>query len=219
MSEINSTETTITLTESTHEPPGRGERADAVANRALILETADALFAAQGVANVNMAEIAKTAGVGKGTLYRRFANKGELCLALMDTQMRTFQETMLVRMREMSAQSVPALDQLAAFLDALVLFTDQHYPLLCEVQQHRDALDEIGVARPHFWQYMTVRGLLEKARQEGSLPADADTPFLAEALLAPLTASLFRYQLNHLGFSLARISAGLQTIISGLGNS
>lgn len=216
MIKVNLMDTSFPLELNSNEQPGRGERADAAANRALILETAEALIAAHGVAQVNMADIAQAAGVGKGTLYRRYANKGELCLALMDTQMQNFQDTMLARMRKMTTQNVSALDQLIAFMDALVLFTDQHYPLLCEVQQHSDALDEIGIARPHFWQYMTVRGLLEKAMQEGDLPPDTDTPFLAEALLAPLTASLFRYQLNRLGFSLEQISAGLQTILVGI---
>jgi len=37
-----------------------------------------------------MQEIARAAGVGQGTLYRRFANKGQLCMALVDTQMSDF---------------------------------------------------------------------------------------------------------------------------------
>ena len=43
--------------------PIRQERADAVANRALILETAETLFAEKGVAAIHMADIAKEAGV------------------------------------------------------------------------------------------------------------------------------------------------------------
>ena len=196
----------------------RSERRDAVANRALILETADALFAQHGVANVCMAAIAQAAGVGKGTLYRRFANKAELCLALMDTQMREFQEAMLNRMRQLTAQGVFQLEQLDQFLDALVYFVDRHHPLLCEVQ--REGLlagaGEHDLQRPHFWQHMTINGLLQTAVTAGELPPDLDTVYIADALLATLNASLFRFQREGRGFSLERISAGLRRLVTGL---
>jgi AcrR family transcriptional regulator len=59
------------------------KRADAVANIARILTAAAQLFAEQA--------IEATAGIGKGTLYRRFPTKGDLCLALLQAQLTTFQ--------------------------------------------------------------------------------------------------------------------------------
>ena len=85
----------------------KSERRDAAENREHILRIAESLFAEQGVASVNMADIAKAAGVGKGTLYRRFANKGELCLALMDDQFREFQDIMLDRFRQLTRERPP----------------------------------------------------------------------------------------------------------------
>ncbi|MCB9444428.1 MAG: TetR family transcriptional regulator [Ardenticatenaceae bacterium] len=200
------------------EPSGRSERRDAAANRALILETADSLFAQHGVANVTMADIAEAAEVGKGTLYRRFANKGELCLALLDTQMRDFQEEMLGGMRQLSEQNVSRLEQLEQFLDALVYFVDRHSPLLCEVQREGllAGLAEHDLQQPHFWQHMTVSGLLIGAIQNGELPSDLDVAYVADALLATLNASLFRFQREGRGFSLERISAGLRRLAAGL---
>jgi AcrR family transcriptional regulator len=49
-------------------------RSDARDNRELILATARAVFAAEGL-NVPMREIARRAGVGTATLYRRFPTK------------------------------------------------------------------------------------------------------------------------------------------------
>ena len=60
------------------------ERADAVRNRAVILATAQKLFAEKGVENVSMDAIACGAGVGKGTLFRRFGDRASLVRALIE---------------------------------------------------------------------------------------------------------------------------------------
>lgn len=194
----------------------RTERADAAANRALILETAERLFAEHGVGAVNMADIAEAAEVGKGTLYRRFANKAELCMALLDTQLQEFQETMLARMRVQTAERVSYRDQLDQFIDSLVYFTEIHSPLLCEVQRSDLATEGPNLNRPHYWLYMTVRGLLQGAVQAGELSAHLDLDYVAEAILSPLRAEVFGFQRQVRGFSLERISAGLRSIVAGL---
>src|SRR3954470_614745 len=63
--------------------PGRPLRADAARNRTLILEAARDAFAAGGL-EVGVEEIARRAGVGKGTLYRRFPTKEALVRAIFD---------------------------------------------------------------------------------------------------------------------------------------
>lgn len=196
----------------------RPERSDAAANRALILQTAEELFAARGVAEVSMADIAQAAGVGKGTLYRRFANKGELCLALMDSQMREFQDNMLARLRQMTINGAPRLEQLASFLDALVYFSDNHLPLLCEVQRTGSLKDivEPSLDRPLYWQYLTANTLLSAAAAAGEVSPELDVDYMTEALLAPLTADAFRFQRQVRDFSLDRISAGLRQLVDSL---
>ncbi len=196
----------------------RSERRDAAANRVLILETADSLFAKYGVANVTMADIAQAAEVGKGTLYRRFANKAELALALLDTQMHDFQEATLSRLRLQVEQGLPKLEQLDQYLDALVYFTDRHNPLLCVVQSEGllAGMTEQDLQQPHFWQHMTISGLLQGAINDGELPPDLDVAYVADALLATLNASLFRFQREGREFSLERISAGLRRFAAGL---
>jgi AcrR family transcriptional regulator len=61
----------------------RRERRDAIKNRERVLAVARQLFANQGVEATSMNEIAQVAHVGVGTLYRRFAHKGELCFGLL----------------------------------------------------------------------------------------------------------------------------------------
>ncbi len=191
----------------------RHERADAAANRALILKTAERLFAERGVANVCMAEIAEAAGVGKGTLYRRFAGKAELCLALLDSQMSEFQAEALARFRRQSAEGATHLAQLADFLEALVAFTEIHAPLLSEVERGGLLRVDAPLNVPHFWQFMTVSALLRAASRRGEVVADLDLDYVGEALLAPLQIDIFRYQRDARGYSLERIAAGLRGLV------
>src|SRR5690349_18328147 len=58
-------------------------RADAERNRRRLLDAAAELFAAKGL-SVGLDEIARHAGVGVGTAYRRFPDKAELIQALFD---------------------------------------------------------------------------------------------------------------------------------------
>jgi AcrR family transcriptional regulator len=63
--------------------PPRPLRADAARNRARVLDAARDAFAEAGL-DVGVEEIARRAGVGKGTLYRRFPTKGALVRAIFE---------------------------------------------------------------------------------------------------------------------------------------
>lgn len=195
--------------------PTRKERADAVENRARLLDTARQLFSTYGVGNVCMSDIVEAAGVGKGTLYRRFANKGELCWALLDAELQKFQDEMMARLREQSSANVSFLAQLSDFMAELVAFVVQNIPLLQEAQSI--AVGELAERfnRPHFWQYLTVRGLLQNALRAGEIAPDIDTQMQASLLLAPLQANYLRFQLS-IGFTENQIILGIQRIVFGL---
>lgn len=203
------------LTTEQASTPRRAKRADAIANRELILSTAKRLFAEQGIANVFMAAIAEAAHVGKGTLYRSFANKGEVCLALLDEDMRLFQNQTLQTLRDTFDH--PALNRLDAFLDSLVYFMEGQAPLLREAQLHGVLQSEAiaSNASPHMWLpwlHTTLSILLHQAQHQGEAE-DLDIPYLVDAVLAPLSADLFLYQRESLGFDLARISRGLRQLV------
>jgi AcrR family transcriptional regulator len=65
------------------------------APRARILEAARSLFAERGVREVSLEEVARAAGVGKATLFRRFGDGGALFLALLDEHERELQDEVL----------------------------------------------------------------------------------------------------------------------------
>jgi AcrR family transcriptional regulator len=61
-------------------------RADAARNRAAIVEAARSVFAEQGL-EVPLDEIARRAGTGNATLYRRFPTRGDLVAAVFADRM------------------------------------------------------------------------------------------------------------------------------------
>ena len=92
----------------------RKPRADSLRNREQLLETAKAAFAAIG-ADAPLEEIARRAGVGIGTLYRHFPDRGALLAAVYRRE---------VEQLSNSAQSLlaerPAGEALRAWLHLLV---------------------------------------------------------------------------------------------------
>ena len=75
--------------------PQAAERADAARNRERILCTAQRLFAEHGASCVSMDEIAEAAGVGKGTLFRRFGSRAALALAVLSEDEARLQEAFI----------------------------------------------------------------------------------------------------------------------------
>jgi AcrR family transcriptional regulator len=195
---------------------GHGERSDAVANRQRILEATRQLFAEQGPEAISMTDIVQAAGVGRGTLYRHFPNKAELCLAVMDGQTAEFQNDVLDRLRQMTAANAPAMEKLDYFLDRLVYFTEAYTPLLREVQRQDIQHFEKKGGAPQNWQQATVSGLLRMAVASGEILADQDIDYLTDAILAPLNAHLFHFQRVEKGYLPERISAGLRDFVARL---
>ncbi len=64
-------------------------RADAARNRARLLDAARDVFAERGL-DATMDEIARRAGVGVGTAYRRFRNRDDLINALLEERLEEF---------------------------------------------------------------------------------------------------------------------------------
>jgi AcrR family transcriptional regulator len=80
----------------------RALRADARRNRARVLEAAQAVFAAEGLA-VPIDEIARRAGVGVGTVYRHFPTKEALFEAIVVTRL----QALVDRARELETAAEP----------------------------------------------------------------------------------------------------------------
>ncbi|MBI5105082.1 MAG: TetR/AcrR family transcriptional regulator, partial [Solirubrobacterales bacterium] len=95
------------------------ERADARRNRERILCAAERLIRAHGIEGVSMDDVASEAGVGKGTLYRRFGDRSQLLFALLNDEESGLQET-FIRGEPPLGPGAPPPERLHAFGDAMI---------------------------------------------------------------------------------------------------
>jgi len=176
------------------------ERADAARNRAKALAAAERLFAARGVAAVSMDDVAASAGVGKGTLYRRFGDKSGLAAALLDERESRLQAAMLGGPPPLGPGAPPA-DRLAAFAAAYLEFVDAHLDLVA-MSQTASPGARLRTGSHRFWR-QHCRILLSGA-------GAADPAVRADALLAALTAEQVRHWRHDEGRSLAELTSAIR---------
>src|SRR5919107_5233449 len=101
------------------EGQARAERADAARNRRRVLDAARRLYDAHGVDAVTMSDVAREAGVAKGTVFHRFGDRQGLAQALVGDAERQLQDDLL-RGPPPLGPGAPPRERLLAFLDALL---------------------------------------------------------------------------------------------------
>jgi AcrR family transcriptional regulator len=106
----------------------RRERSDAAQNRRRILAAARAVLDAEGPTAVTMDAVATAAGVGKGTLFRRFGDRAGLMAELISDYMREFQDRFLSGPPPLGP-GAPAAERLVAFTTALIALQREHLPI------------------------------------------------------------------------------------------
>jgi AcrR family transcriptional regulator len=159
------------------------ERADAARNRLRVLAAAERLFAERGVGGVTMDDVAAAAGVGKGTLYRRFADKGGLAVALLDERERELQQLMLAGPPPLGPGADP-VPRLVAFVRAYLQFLERHLDLVLLSETAAPGA-RLRTGAHAFWR-QHCRHLLDRA---GAPDAD----LRADVLLAALSAEQVRH--------------------------
>jgi AcrR family transcriptional regulator len=95
------------------------ERADAARNRAAILRATEELLAREDAEHVSVDAVAAAAGVGKGTVFRRFGSRAGLLRALVDERMDDLSRRIRTGPPPLGP-GAPAVDRLTAFFDAVV---------------------------------------------------------------------------------------------------
>jgi AcrR family transcriptional regulator len=186
----------------------RPERADARRNRLRVLEAADRLFTEHGVKNVSLDAIAAAAGVGKGTVFRRFGDRAGLAVALLDEREQELQAKILTGPPPLGP-GAPAADRVTAFLDAYLELLDRHVELFMDSENASDGA-RYRIGSYHLW-HRHLAHLIEEARP------DLDADYTAHVVLAPLAADLHN-ALREQGFDLDRMKTGLRAAVTALLN-
>lgn len=179
------------------------ERADAARNRRKILAAAAELLATRGVESLTMDEVAAAAGVGVGTVYRRFADRGVLAQALLGDQEREFQTAFLTGPPPLGPGAPPD-ERLRAFVHAFVDRLETQAAVLVVAETATPAARLTSGA--YALHRLHVAELLKQLRPQ------ADSWFLADAVLAPLAAAQFQHQ-RASGMSVERIKAGFDQLL------
>lgn len=160
------------------------------------MEAAAALFREHGVEAVSMDAVAAAAGVGKGTLFRRFGDKAGLAVALLDERERELQGRILHGPAPLGPNG-PATprQRLRAFISAYLDYVLGHLDLVRLSETGAPgARYRIGAYR--FWHRHVALLLSDHA------DPDAD----AHTLLAPLAAEHLKAVVAELGEQRARES-------------
>jgi AcrR family transcriptional regulator len=155
---------TPTATAAPHAPE-RPQRADARRNRERVLEAARVCMARAGI-DAQIEEIARTAGVGVGTVYRHFPTKDDLVEALAQARFE--------RLAELARTALANDDSWGAF--------DSFMRDAARIQSEDRALSEVLTSRPETMSRAAERvdmlalvgELMQRGKRAGAIRKDAD---------------------------------------------
>ncbi len=151
------------------------ERCDAARNRRRLLEAASLLVAERGVDAVTMDAVAARAGVGKGTVFRRFGSRAGLMRALLDHSEQALQQQFLTGPPPLGPGADP-VDRLVAFGRARIRLVEVQGEVLRAAESSAEARFNAparAVSLTHIEFLLRTAGV------------DGDLPLLAQSLFAP----------------------------------
>ena len=187
----------------------RAERADAARNRRLLLATAREIIAEDGAGKLTMDGLAERAGLGKGTVFRRFGTRSGIFHALLDDDERDFQEQVLFGPPPLGP-GAPPLDRLIAYGRARIDFLIGHGQIARAALDGREQIPagpETPMSRAH------IRLLLAEISL-GTADLDVLAIQLTAALDGPLLLYLSSAILTQTGSQVSeRLSRGWEDLV------
>lgn len=203
------------ITSSCHEGDAtmrrRPERRQAARFDQRILQVAHKLFSERGVERVSMHQIAQEAGIGQGTLYRRYAHKGELILDLLNGSVQCCLQQM--QAEGQNPDGGPALQRLDRVVQRCIAFTEEQGSFLVAIMNASP--DEKHQMRFSTTYYRTVHSIMARLFEEAVAQdelASLDATYTADALLAALDPALYLFQRHQRGYTPEQIIQRIRCI-------
>lgn len=178
------------------------ERSDAARNRDAVMCAAQALIDHCGVEAVTMDAVAEKAGVGKGTVFRRFGSRAGLMARLLDESEASWQAAVISGPPPLGP-GAPPKERLLAFGRSRLEANLRHADLLLAAV----GADTGRSYAAYSFTATHVRYLL------GEIGVRGDIALLATALLAPLEVPILRQQTGVENMSVERIVAGWEDLV------
>lgn len=150
-------------------------RADAARNRGLLLAAAAEEFAERGL-DASVADIARRAGVGKGTVFRHFPTKDDLIAAIVMDR--------ITLLADEGARLSDATDAGAALLEFLTLAARQRQQLDLSVLREADKPNP-EVVRAQARLFQVIHALVDRARDHGAVRSDVTGTDVVLLMCAP----------------------------------
>jgi TetR/AcrR family acrAB operon transcriptional repressor len=200
----------------------RRTKVEAAATREALLDAAEEVFRAKGVAHTSLAEVARAAGLTRGAVYWHFRDKADLFQALCDRATLPM-ESMLAAagnkrhddpLAALRSLAIGGLTQLArdpraqAVFD--VMFNKCEFTAELAAVAERRKSSDCGCLSP-------IERLLRQAIAAGQLPQDADVRLGAECTNAFIVGVMHQWIQNPAAFDLAHSApAMVDTFLAGL---
>ena len=180
------------------------ERSDAARNRERLLQAARELIGECGAEGLTMDRLAEQAGVGKGTVFRRFGSRAGLMLTLLSESEAAFQERFMFGPPPLGP-GAPGLDRLIAFGEERIAYLIEFAELALAAENTRQGRSEPPAAA--LWH----RHLEVLLREEGF---EADPWLMARSLAATLAPDRLLNLLQVQGVSQERLAASWRDLVT-----
>jgi AcrR family transcriptional regulator len=178
----------------------RKERKDAIECRRIILQKANLLFTEYGVDRVTMYQIAKSAGIGQGTLYRRYAHKGELCQDLMKESNQELCDEIMNYMEH--NKLLPIKERLTTAFQICLDFIEIHSLWLSSIQAPTCEGRQLLIYQSPLYKFLHAAFFeLLSERLPASNEATIDATFMADTIIASMNPQLYLFMKQDRGYT------------------
>lgn len=200
----------------------RRTKEEALATREALLDSAERLFEAQGVAGTSLQDIATATGVTRGAIYGHFRDKADLFNAMMERATLPFEQQFA------GAEKASALDPLTQLRNLTLNIlrqtaTQPHLQTVFTIATQKvEYVGELNAVRERHLQVREqalrlFEHLLRRAAQAGQIAPGVSPRHAAVALHALVNGLIYNWMLDRGSFDLRRVGAtAVEGLLAGL---